>query len=216
MQVEGILSRFEALIRKPREVPPIHPRGVTSLFRAVLEVEAQFGRIRPRRHKMRSAERGEKIVERHLVGQVDGRQAQTPLVTVAMEEVIISNAGIEQVARVDARRIVIVILRSRCRYLEPCRPVQSRVARNQWSTQRWGSAAAEEPGLYLLVCGESREIHRRRGVPRKGNSASHKTAVVAPIEGHPRAAFPRLVLRVGGLLKHLVVIDAKHGSIAAA
>ena len=216
MQVEGILSRFEALIRKPREVPPIHPRGVTSLFRAVLEVEAQFGRIRPRRHKMRSAEGGQEIVERHFVGQVDGREPQAPLVTVAMEEVIISDAGIEQVARVDARRIVIVILRSRWRYLQPGRPVQRRVACNQRSAQRWGSAAAEEPSLYLLVRGEPREIHRRRGVPRKGNSASHKAAVVAPIESHPWAAFPRLVLRVRGLLKHLVVIDAKHGSIAGA
>ncbi len=93
MQVEGILSRFEALIRKPREVPPIHPRGVTSLSRAVLEVEAQFGRIRPRRHKMRSAECGKKIVQRHLVRQVDGRESQTPLVVVAMEEIVVSNAS---------------------------------------------------------------------------------------------------------------------------
>ncbi len=216
MQVEGILSRFEAPIRKPREVPSIHPRGVTSLFRAVLEVEAQFSRIRPRRHKMRSAERRQEIVERHLVGQVDSREPQAPLVAIAMEEVVIANAGIEQVARVDARRIVIVILGTWCRYLEPGRPVQRWVARDQWGTQCWGSAAAEEPGLYLLVCGESCEIHRRRGVPRKGNSPSHETAVVAPIESHPRAAFPRLVLRVRGLLKHLVVIDAKHGSIAGA
>jgi len=83
------------------------------MFRAVLEVEAQFDRIRPRGHKMRSAESGQEIVERHLVGQVDGRKSQAPLVTVAMEEVVVPNAGIEQVARVDARRIVIVILRPR-------------------------------------------------------------------------------------------------------
>src|SRR6266446_10149727 len=124
MQAQGILSRSEALIGKTREVPSIHPRGVTSLSTAVLEVEAQFSRIRPRRHKMRSAERGQEIVERHFVGQVDGREPQAPLVAIAMEEVVVSNAGIEQVARVDAWRIVVVILRSRCRYLEPGRPVQ--------------------------------------------------------------------------------------------
>src|SRR6266852_6126894 len=152
MQAQGILSRSEALIGKPREVPSIHPRGVTSLSTAVLEVEAQFSRIRPRRHKMRSTERGQEIVERHFVGQVDGREPQAPLVTVAMEQVVVADAVIEQVARVDARRIVIVILGTWRRYLEPRRPVQRWVACNQRSTQRWGSAAAEEPGLYLLVC----------------------------------------------------------------
>src|SRR5712664_1061678 len=216
MPAKGYLSPSKGRIHTT-SLGPANPssRGM-GMFRAALEVEAEFGRIRPRRHKMRSAERGQEIVERHLIGQVDGREPQAPLVTIAMEEAAVSTAGIEQVARVDAWRIVVVILRSTCRYLEPGRPVQSRVARNQRSTQRWGSAAAEEPGLYLLVRGEPCEIHRRRGVRRKGNSAGHKTAVVAPIESHPRSAFPRLVLRVRGLLKHLVVIDAKHGSIAGA
>src|SRR6266852_5618605 len=160
MQAQGILSQFGAL-KPPRGSSNSSSRGY-GMFRAVLEVEAEFGRVRPRCHKMRSAEGGKEIVESHLIGQVDGREAQAPFVAVAMEEVIISHAGIEQVARVDARRIVVVILRSGCRYLEPGRPVQSRVARNQRSTQRWGSAAAEQPGLNLLVCGEACEIHRCR------------------------------------------------------
>jgi len=128
---------------------------------------------------MRSAERGKKIVQRHLVGQVDGREPQAPLVTVAMEEVVIANAGIEQVARVDARRIVIVILGTWCRYLGRSTPYRdgSHVPSGALSVEV--SAAAEEPGLYLLVCGESCEIHRRRGVPRKGNSPSHETASYA-------------------------------------
>ena len=66
------------------------------------------------------------------------------------------------------------------------------------------------------VGGEPREIHWRRGVRRKGNSASHKPAVVAPSERHPWGAFPRLVLKMRCLLKILVVVDAKHGSIAGA
>jgi hypothetical protein len=44
---------------------------------------------------MLSAERGEEIVKSHLVGQVDGRESQAPLVTVATEEVVVSNTGIE-------------------------------------------------------------------------------------------------------------------------
>ena len=89
-----------------------------------LEVEAELRSVRPRRNKVRSAERGQEIVQRGLVCQVDDREAQAPLVVVAVEKVIIAHAGIEQVTRSDARRIVIVVLRSRSRYLESSRPVE--------------------------------------------------------------------------------------------
>ncbi len=180
------------------------------------EVEAELRSVRPWRNKVRSAERGQEIVQCRLVRQVDDREAQAPLVVVAVEQVIIAHAGIKQVSRVDAGRIVIVVLRSRRRYLEPCRPVERRVASDQWSAQRRENAAAKEASLHLLVRAETREIHRRRCVRRKRNSASHKPAVVAPSERHPWGAFQRLVLHVCGLLKVLVVIDAEHGSIAGA
>ena len=123
MQPQGILSQFEALIGKPRDVPPIHPRGVTGLCRALLEVEAEFGRVRPRRHKMRSAERGKKIVERRLVGQVDGRESQAPFVVIATEQVVVAHAQIKQVPRRDARRVVIVVCRSRSRKADARRTI---------------------------------------------------------------------------------------------
>jgi len=135
-----------------------------------LEVEAELRSVRPWRNKVRSAERGQEIVQRGLVRQVDDREAQAPLVVVAVEQVIIAHAGIEQVSRVDAGRIVIVVLRSRRRYLEPRRPVQRWVARNQRSAQRWENAPAEETSLHLLVCAETCEIHRRRGVPANGTA----------------------------------------------
>src|SRR5438874_5228110 len=58
---------------------------------------------------MRSAERGQEIVERRFVGQVDNCEAQAPLVMVGVEEIVITHAGVKQVARFDARRIVIHI-----------------------------------------------------------------------------------------------------------
>src|SRR5260370_39337950 len=133
-----------------------------------------------------------------------------------MEQVIMAHAGIEQVSRVDAGRVGIVVLRSRRRYLEPCRPVERRVASDQWSAQRRENAAAEETSLHLLVCAEPREIHRRNGVRCEGNSASHQTAVIAPSERHPWGAFPWLVLELCGLLKVLVWVGAENRSIADA
>ena len=179
-------------------------------------MEAHFRGVRPRRNKVRSAERRQEVVQRGLVRQVDDCESQAPLVTVTVEEVVISHAGIEQVPRSDPRRIVIVILRSRRRYPKPRRPVLRRRTRDQWSGQRREDAPAEKPGLHLLVRAEAREIHWRCGVCCEGDSASHQAAVIAPIERHPRSAFPRLVLHVAGLLEVLVVVDAEHRSIAGA
>ena len=84
-----------------------------------LEVKAQLRRVTSGRNKVRPTERGQEVVKRGLVRQVDDRESQAPLVAVTVEEVVIPHAGVKEVARVDARRIVIVILRSRRRYLEP-------------------------------------------------------------------------------------------------
>jgi hypothetical protein len=54
--------------------------GKTSWFR--LEVEAHFSRKRSRSHVVCSAERGQEVVERVLVADVNARQAQTPSVPV--------------------------------------------------------------------------------------------------------------------------------------
>src|SRR6266566_915865 len=209
---------FMALLKSIRSGLALTSRPFRWLWPArpplYLEMKAEFRRVAARRHKVRSTERRQEVIERGLIRQVDDREAQAPLVVVAMEEVVISHAGIEQVACSDPRRIVIVILRSRSRYLEPRRPVKRGVACHQWSAQCGENAPAEETSLDLLVCGKPGEIHWRGAVPRKGNGTSHQAAVIAPIERHPGGAFPRLVLHVRGLLKALVVIDAENRSIA--
>ena len=73
-------------------------------------MEAQLRRQRARRHVVRSAEGGKEVIERHLVGHVDGRKPQAPLVTVAVEQVVVAHRDVEQIARCDAGRIVVIIL----------------------------------------------------------------------------------------------------------
>ena len=64
---------------------------------------------------MRPAERGQEIIKRNLVGDVNRGHAEAPLVLVAAKQIVIAHCNVEQVARRDSWRIVIVILGSRCR-----------------------------------------------------------------------------------------------------
>lgn len=61
---------------------------------------------------MRSAERAQEVVERFFVGQVDHRKAKAPLVTVAAEQIVMAKGEIEQVARRNPRRVLVVIFRA--------------------------------------------------------------------------------------------------------
>ena len=86
-------------------------------------MEAQLSGHRAWAYIMRAAERGQEVVQRHSVGQVDDCEVQTPLVTVAVEKVVLSHGQIEEMAGSDPRRIVIVVLGPRGRNLEKRRPV---------------------------------------------------------------------------------------------
>ena len=48
---------------------------------------------------MSSAERRQEVVERDLVGEVDRGEPQAPFIAVAVEQVVVPDAGVEQVAR---------------------------------------------------------------------------------------------------------------------
>jgi hypothetical protein len=90
----------------------IHPKVVYSL-----EVEAELYGLGSWRHVVRPAERREEVVKRCLVRQIDDREAQAPLVAVSVEEVVSSRAGVEQAARRDALRIVVVTVHRERGYL---------------------------------------------------------------------------------------------------
>ena len=73
-------------------------------------MEAELGRQGARGDVVRAAEGGEEVVEGVLVGDVDGGEAQAPLVLVAVEEVVLAEGGVEEVARGDAGRVLVVVL----------------------------------------------------------------------------------------------------------
>ena len=60
-----------------------------------LEVEPQLCRVGPRGDEVRSTEGGEEVIERHFVGHVDHGKTQTPLVTVAAEQVVVPDTDIK-------------------------------------------------------------------------------------------------------------------------
>jgi len=171
-------------------------------------VEADFRRVGTRRHKVCAAERRQEVIKRRLVGQVDHRKAQTPLEAVAMKQIVVTGADIEQVARRDAWRIVIVIFRSGSREVDARRSVQRRIAARQWRRERRNLAAAEQPCLNLLVCGNAGQVHRNSSV-RHRHGASDQSVVIPPVEGNPWPILFRLILQVCCLLELLVVIDAE-------
>lgn len=76
----------------------------------LLKVEAEVYCFGARAYEMRTAERRKEVVQGFLVGQVDDREAQAPLVTIAVEEVVVADGQVEKVPRCDARRILIVVL----------------------------------------------------------------------------------------------------------
>jgi hypothetical protein len=94
-----------------------------------LEVEAEFGGVGSRCHEVRAAEGGQEVVERGLVGQIDDREAQAPLVMVGMEQIVVAYAGVEQIAGFDACGIVVQIKRGACNVEQRCsRPSGIRAA----------------------------------------------------------------------------------------
>lgn len=82
------------------------------------KMESKFGCQGARRYIVRAAEGGEEVVQSVFVGQIDNRELRAPLVSFAVEQVIVAQGEIEQTARLDALRIVIVIFRPRGRNVD--------------------------------------------------------------------------------------------------
>ena len=59
---------------------------------------------------MRSRKGGEEVVQHFLVSKVDGSELDTYLVAAfASENVVVTKRQVEEVARSDARRVVVVV-----------------------------------------------------------------------------------------------------------
>src|SRR6478609_9171302 len=64
---------------------------------------------RPRRHKVRAAERGQEVVESLSVCEIDDGQAHTYLRSLAVQEVVHAQPQIQEMPRRDARRVADII-----------------------------------------------------------------------------------------------------------
>ena len=60
---------------------------------------------------MCAAERRKEVIQCVFIGNVDPGQPQTPSVSVAFEEIVVANGGIEEIAWLDAGRILVIVLR---------------------------------------------------------------------------------------------------------
>ena len=70
----------------------------------------EFAGERTWRDVMRSGESGEEVIERVLVGDIDGSEPEAPLVPFTVEEVVYAERDVEEASGSDARRVLVVIL----------------------------------------------------------------------------------------------------------
>src|SRR6516165_7554352 len=78
-------------------------------------MKTQFPGHRTRANKVRPAERGEEVVKRFLVGEVDQGHASAPPKAIPVKQVVVADCDVEQIPRSYTRRVLVVILRAVCR-----------------------------------------------------------------------------------------------------
>src|SRR5207245_5038004 len=106
-------------------------RGLSEFFirpfswcRKPSEREAYSRRVAAWCNKMRSAKRGEKVIQRFLVCKIDHCKLHRHFVPVGVHDIIETKAHIEEMTRRDSWWILIVILSAVGRNLHPqCAPV---------------------------------------------------------------------------------------------
>ena len=119
-------------------------------------MEADLCRQRARCDVVRSAEGGEEVVERVLVGQVHAAETKTPAVLLGVEEVVFADGGIEEISLGDPGWIFVVVLCVGCRNADESRGKSCSVTHSR-QRLRWRrfDTIAGEPGLELLVGGQA-------------------------------------------------------------
>src|SRR5580704_13875512 len=118
----------------------------------LLEVEAELHGLGAGGDEVRAAERREEVVQRFLVGQVHDREAQAPLVAVAIEQIVVADRQVEKIPRSDARRILVVVLGAVGGNVDArCAARRAGGAAEDWAGRRGESRAAEQSDGGLLV-----------------------------------------------------------------
>ena len=108
------------------------------------------------RHEMCAAEGREEVVERLSVCQIQRRQPQLNLVPFGVEQIVDSDAGVEDVPLSNAGRTEVVVFRPRRGNRNSGRAEDGRTAGRDGTEPRGVYTPAIEAHLGLLVGGESK------------------------------------------------------------
>jgi hypothetical protein len=131
-----------------RIISPVGSEGQTiALVASALERHSRLHLKRPRRYKVRPAERREEIVERDL----DASEAKRHLRVFSTEQIICADAEVEQAAWSDARRICVIVLFAVSWNHYAQGTTISRTARQDWRCGRGESGTTEKTNLGLLI-----------------------------------------------------------------
>src|SRR5436309_12739197 len=152
-------------------------------------------------HAMCSTERGEKVIQSVFIRKVEDRELQSHVVRLGVKKVIRPYAGVEQMARRDARGIGVVIFCSRLRNAHPRGgELWPRQIAGRYGVRQRGQGAAAVQADYGLLVGIQSEC---TGQVR--HRARHQSAIVTPGEDGVGTLLVK-VAKVRGLLEGLVVI----------
>ena len=94
----------EAAAPAVRVAPGVNYPGATS------EMESDGRRQCTRCYVVRPAKGRKKVIQRFSIRQIDHGQPHAPLISISFEDIIVANRDVEQIARRDARGVVVVIL----------------------------------------------------------------------------------------------------------
>ena len=119
------------------------------------EIQRQPCRQRSRSHVVGSAERREKVVERVFIGDVDCRQVEVQLVALAVEDIVLTDRHVKEIAWRDALWITVIVARVWSWNLDEARAeLRYRTNRRQWRCGSCPDSIAHETGLEFLSGGQ--------------------------------------------------------------
>src|ERR1700677_4654696 len=148
-------------------------------------METKLRRQSTRCDIVRTAEGREEVIKRVFVGDVHTRETKTPLVLIAVEQIILPNRSVKQAAFSNARRVLIVILRTGRRNRHQVRSeLRSQALITRYSDKRSSlHTVASQPSLKLLIRRQTTQINPRLSVDRDGRSTVRRIAQTVRI-GH--------------------------------
>ena len=128
---------------------------------------------------MCTAEGREEVVQGVFVGDIDRCQVEVYLAAVFVEEIVLADRRIKEIAGRDARRVLVVIASAGSRDSDQRRAVfRGRADCRQWVARGCLDAVAGKSSLKLFIRRETAQNHCRLAVERGGCGIAGAVGVV--------------------------------------